>query len=311
MADHVPPDVPPRPDPPEGPASAPPRADGMTLWEIYAWTVRIFRRHWRTFIAIALLVVPFVFIPSFLFERFVDPVTPPRPGEPLTPEEARALFEELRRRLLPVGIVVAASVLVVTPIMNGTLARGAAVALRGGAPRFGSTLLFVARRLPALVGVVVLTILIVAALALPVLVAAGFGSPWLVPVPVVTFVAAGYVLVRLVFAPVAVVVERAGPVDALGRSWTVTRGSFWRTLGILLLTGLIAGIAAQLLTIPFQLAATGREISWVYAAISSSAASVVVTPWSAIVMTLLFVDLRNLADGGTAYGSSSAPGSSW
>lgn len=47
------------------------------------------------------------------------------------------------------------------------------------------------------------------------------------------------VYIRTLFAPSAVVIERLGPIDALKRSWSLTRGRFWRTFGVTLLVGII------------------------------------------------------------------------
>lgn len=47
---------------------------------------------------------------------------------------------------------------------------------------------------------------------------------------------------RLTLASPALVLERVGPIAAIRRSWGLTRGQFWRTLGIVLLTGLIVAV---------------------------------------------------------------------
>lgn len=49
-------------------------------------------------------------------------------------------------------------------------------------------------------------------------------------------------LVRFAFTIQAVVLEGRGPLSALGRSWTMMRGSFWRVLGIIVLIYLLIQI---------------------------------------------------------------------
>lgn len=49
-----------------------------------------------------------------------------------------------------------------------------------------------------------------------------------------------YVYFRLVFVPVCVVVEEAGPMEAFNRSWALTKGNFWRVFGYFLVASLIA-----------------------------------------------------------------------
>lgn len=51
---------------------------------------------------------------------------------------------------------------------------------------------------------------------------------------------------RLGLAPYAAAVERVGPLHALGRSWRLTRGSFWRTLGIWLTIAVATGIPSYI-----------------------------------------------------------------
>ncbi|MGG5752470.1 hypothetical protein ACQ3I4_07565 [Zafaria sp. Z1313] len=69
-------------------------------------------------------------------------------------------------------------------------------------------------------------------------------------------VAAGslYVLIKLSVAAHAVVAEQRGPLAALGRSWRLTRGSWWRCFGIIALTAIIVGIATSIITTPIGFA---------------------------------------------------------
>jgi hypothetical protein len=66
--------------------------------------------------------------------------------------------------------------------------------------------------------------------------------------------------VRLCLTMPAVVLERLGPRAAIGRSWGLSRGSFWRLFGIKLLTLFIISIATVLIELPFDLAAGGSTI---------------------------------------------------
>ncbi|TDN88421.1 glycerophosphoryl diester phosphodiesterase membrane domain-containing protein [Microbacterium sp. BK668] len=61
-----------------------------------------------------------------------------------------------------------------------------------------------------------------------------------------------WLMVKLVLVPSAIILERATIGDAVGRSWRLTRGRFWSTLGILLLLSLIFGGIAQVVSIPFS-----------------------------------------------------------
>lgn len=56
--------------------------------------------------------------------------------------------------------------------------------------------------------------------------------------------------------PSLIVLERLGIRSAIVRSWHLTRGYFWRTLGIQLLVAVIVGIVSQIVTAPLSLVFT-------------------------------------------------------
>ena len=57
---------------------------------------------------------------------------------------------------------------------------------------------------------------------------------------------------KLAFVPAAILVERRSIRDAVARSWRLTRGFFWRILGITLLVAVILGIVSQVVTAPIS-----------------------------------------------------------
>jgi hypothetical protein len=58
---------------------------------------------------------------------------------------------------------------------------------------------------------------------------------------------------KLAFVPAAIVLEKLPVGRAIARSWTLTRGYFWRTLGILLLVEAMVWIATNIVAVPLQL----------------------------------------------------------
>jgi hypothetical protein len=58
---------------------------------------------------------------------------------------------------------------------------------------------------------------------------------------------------KLAFVPSAIVLERLGVGAAIARSWRLTRRSFWRTFGILLLVYAMVYIAGSIVSTPVQL----------------------------------------------------------
>ena len=79
----------------------------------------------------------------------------------------------------------------------------------------------------------------------------------LVSVPLfVAFVA--WFWVRIYYLPVpALMLEPVGVFGAIGRGYHLTRGAFWRTFGIALLTVVIAQAAGTVLAMPVQLPRPG------------------------------------------------------
>ena len=113
----------------------------------------------------------------------------------------------------------------------------------------------------------------------------------------------------MAFVPVLIVVERLGVLAAVRRSYRLVRGSFWRTLGILVLTAVISSIVAQLLATPFAiLGAFGLALmetnptlaGVIYAAgvaAGSTVGLVLAVPFLAAVVALLYVDRRIRLEG--------------
>src|SRR5258708_10686191 len=78
----------------------------------------------------------------------------------------------------------------------------------------------------------------------------------IVALALVMYVGIVYLGVRLALAPYAAATQRIGPARALGTSWRLTRGNFWRTLGVLFIVGLVVSTLSnsisvvQLVSIP-------------------------------------------------------------
>ncbi len=62
-----------------------------------------------------------------------------------------------------------------------------------------------------------------------------------------------YLYTVVLFAPVLIVLERLPVIDAITRSFTLVRNSFWRVLGIRLLTSLLATVVADAVAAPFSI----------------------------------------------------------
>ncbi|SDQ80256.1 hypothetical protein [Microbacterium sp. cf332] len=62
---------------------------------------------------------------------------------------------------------------------------------------------------------------------------------------------------KLLLVPAAIVLEHATVFGAISRSWTLTRGRFWPTLGIIVVISMSFGILAQVISVPFSFVTMG------------------------------------------------------
>lgn len=69
-------------------------------------------------------------------------------------------------------------------------------------------------------------------------------------IALVFIVVAAFFGTKLAFVPTVILLERLTIVGAVKRSWELTKGNFWRTLGIQLLIGVIINVASQVISAP-------------------------------------------------------------
>lgn len=113
--------------------------------------------------------------------------------------------------------------------------------------------------------------------------------------------------VRIYLAMPIVVLERLGPGRALARSWRLTRGNWWRLLGIVALTLLIVLGVSLILMLPLGVLAGlpmlladgdwGMVAANALGVVAEALSSSVTTPFLAAVTTLLYIDLRMRREG--------------
>lgn len=121
-------------------------------------------------------------------------------------------------------------------------------------------------------------------------------------VGVILAIIATYASALLVFAPVAVVLECKSVFAAICRSISLLHRNFWRSAGILALGGLVTGALGMALAVPFGLAdgiilATGHStgatvLAAAVSAVGSAVGQIIVVPFTAGVVVLLYTDLR-------------------
>jgi hypothetical protein len=171
------------------------------------------------------------------------------------------------------------------PFTGGALYRAATSLAAGNVETIGSVLIGTARRYFAMFGLVILTGLV------------ALGGIAIITIPIVI-----WVLIRWAVDTPALFAEGIGPVKALGRSWFLTRDTWWRTLGILLLVGLMVSLIQTALGALFTgIAALIPGVSDdIRAGLVTTVATLIgalVGAISPIAITLLYLDLRVRKEG--------------
>ncbi|MGA5756981.1 glycerophosphoryl diester phosphodiesterase membrane domain-containing protein [Nonomuraea bangladeshensis] len=261
-------------------------------------------------VAALLASVPMAIGQAFVLDSMGSVLTDPSAME--NPEQLDSSMAGLAAQYGGTLISYAIQFVVVT-LLTGVITRILGRAVFGGNLTAGEAWHLVKGRVPALFGVVGLMVVIMAVplIAFVVigvaLVANGTGAGGLLGLIVVFFVLyiAYYLFfrTRFAFASPAVVLEGRGPIDAMRRSWQLVTGDFWRVFGILLLTSLLVGLVAGVLSVPFTIAGTlfgmlgtgsmvNAVVSAVLIAIGGTLGAMFTYPFESGVSGLLYADRR-------------------
>lgn len=222
--------------------------------------------------------------------------------------------------LVPLALAVVA-----TAIMQGIVVLEVARQCVGEKLRFRQLLTLARGRILAVVGYsLALSLAFVLGVALLVGIVAGvaFLGPAGIAVAVALAVLLGlggvalavFVGTKLAFVPSVLLLERTSLREAIGRSWRLTAGSFWKILGTLLLVAVILNVASSIAAAPLQvaslilpsvLAPTGDEgaliaivvITTVVSLLLSVVVSAVVLVVQSATTALLYIDQRMRKEG--------------
>ncbi|MFD0889615.1 glycerophosphoryl diester phosphodiesterase membrane domain-containing protein, partial [Streptosporangium algeriense] len=206
---------------------------------------------------------------------------------------------------------------VAVTLLSGVLTRILGRAVFGGKITTGEAWRLTRGRVPTLFGLVAIEaaiLLLPLAAVVALLYAVAVAGPGLggflaamVLVMLVYMAYAAFITTRLVLAAPAAVLEKTGVMASLSRSWRLTQNSFWRLFGILLLTSILAGLVALVISVPFSFAAafvgllgsggTGLQILVaVLIAIGGTVGAMITYPFQAGVYGLLYADRRMRAE---------------
>lgn len=215
--------------------------------------------------------------------------------------------------LLVSNLGTSALTMLATAILSGILALTVSDAVLGRVTALGDAWSRVRPRLWPLIGTSVLmgiiqtvaVVVVLAVFAIPLVISFSSNSdpgatavlPLLIGIPV-ALAAMLFLTVRLLFAPMTVVLEDLGPIAAIRRSWTLSRGGFWRICGRLLLIGLITAVASGIVggavgvLGSLFILVTSPAVGVAITAFLTGTASGLVVPIAAAFETLMYVDER-------------------
>jgi glycerophosphoryl diester phosphodiesterase family protein len=269
---------------------------------------RHYRRHFTLLATVSLLVS----IPSLVFGVGaalavvnLQQLAGLRPGA--SSVEVQSFFQQVVGQLVPVFVVGGILVLVAAPLIYGANLKAAVDVIAGRPATIGSVLGGTLRRYFPLLGLIGLYVLFLIALWITVFlavllaVAVHQAIVAVVAIPAVIGVAV-WLGIRWALVLPAIFAEDAGPVRALGRSFQLVKGEWWRTLGILILLELLIGILGAALGGVFSVLFTvipGLSLAarQVLSQVASSLVTAVISPIPALTITLLYFDLRVRKEG--------------
>jgi hypothetical protein len=231
-----------------------------SIGEILSAAFQLYRRHWRTLLAIAAVVVVPLTLLQYGFGHWFR-----TNGRQLhDPAGVSTSFWAM----VSASLLAALVGLLLYQVLTGAITRTIATEVTGQdldleqSYRFGLARLGPVLVVSVLVGLATLLGLIV-------------------------FIIPGiYIAVRLAVSVQALVVEDRRGTEAMGRSWELVGGHWWQAAFTLLVAALITGVVNAVITAPFS---TG---AWLVQAIAAAVATTVTLPYGALVGVLLYLDLR-------------------
>lgn len=302
-----------------------PRIRQLGLGELLDESFRLYRNNFLTFVAItALILVPYTLISLMiqvpLQTKLVELQSQVSSANPFGTQSPFAFFAEFffwYLILFAVGLIYS---VVFQPLLEGALAHSIAQRYLGReigvGGSFGMALrhaagLIGARLIPVLIGLLFSGVVIGGGVLLVIVIAGqsisqefdssslgamiGLGMLGFSVAAILALIGMALML-RIMFTSQVVIIENAGPWQALVRSWRLTQGSFWRILGYALLIWLLVYILAALPAgaIGFFGALSGlnQRIVLVINTSAGAVLQVIATPFSMIAYTLLYFDLR-------------------
>jgi hypothetical protein len=231
----------------------------LGIGEILSTALQLYRRHWRTLLAIAAVVV----VPLTLVQYLLGDVVRTQ-GE----TTSNGVVETATWAVGIAGLLAALAGLLMYLVLTGAITRAVAAEVAGQDPSVEQSYRFGFHRLGSVLLVSVLVGL------------ATIGGLILFVIPGI------YIGVRLAVSIQALVVEGRRGTEAMGRSWGLVGGHWWHAFATLLVAALLIGVVNAVITAPFS------ATNWFGQGVAAAVATVVTLPYGVLVGVLLYLDLR-------------------
>ena len=257
-----------------------PRLRPLSLGEILDVSIKICLANWRTLIkAVLIVVVPVQIISTILTADYTVSTFDFRASSGQTPKET---LEEINQYL---GGLAISGILQVCAVGLATAAcfRAIAQAYLGESADWRSSLSFALKHVPSLL---LLTLLYILGIV---------GGTLLFILPGI------WLYIAWAFALPVLLVEGARGRSALGRSFELVKGRWWRTFGVLVVGFILASIISALVQGVFLIGILFGDdndaVVLVLSAIAGIVGLAITTPFQAALLTVVYFDLRVRKEG--------------
>jgi hypothetical protein len=231
----------------------------LGVGEILSTALQLYRRHWRTLLTIAAVVVVPITLLHYLLGDLVR-----TQGE----TTRNGVVETATWSVGIAGLVAALAGILMYLVLTGAITRAVAAEVAGEDPSVEQSYRFGFHRIWS-----VLLVSVLVGLAI-------IGGLILFVIPGI------YIGVRLAVSIEALVVEGRRGTQAMGRSWGLVGGHWWHAFGTLLVATLLTAIVNAVITAPFG------NTNWFVQAVAAAVATVITLPYGVLVGVLLYLDLR-------------------
>jgi hypothetical protein len=287
----------------------------MPLGELLDETFKLYRRHFTVIAGVALaIILPNLILTLVSGSYLANPFTfLQQVATNANNPEGLAAIQARQQQFTssPLYLLSFPLALLMIPFTLGALYYAATSLAAGSQQTVGSILLGTLRRYFGLLGVAILSGLpgigvILVVVILVVVFVALHATAVAVVIGIVGGIAAlvflVWLAVRWAVAYAALLGERVNPWRALGRSWKLVEGNWWRTIGVLLLVWLLVAIIQSAVGLLFGGIAAlvpglGEEVRAGAVTVVTAVVNALVGAIAPLAITMLYLDLRVRKEG--------------